>query len=129
MVPVNNRYKVQVEDVFSGDDLLLRINIGISGLYLSKRCRLRGVDAPDAFQKASDTPEGKVRDTVKDALLKRKCEIEVHNEDSRSLIVTLYYKNGETWCSLNDELISMGYVFVKKPKEPNAWQSSAVETG
>ena len=125
MVSGNNRYKVHVEDVFSGDDLLLRINLGISGISVSKRCRLLGVDAPDAFQKSSDTPEGKVRDTVKDALMKRKCEIEVHKEDTRSLIVTLYYRNGDTWCNLNDELIGMGFVFVKKPKESSEWPPSA----
>lgn len=103
-------YPVEVKEVYSADDLQVMVDLMIGGQHLLRRARLHGVDAPDAFKKAPDSEEGKLRDEVR-RLVRGSCKISVIKEMKGDLIVNLFYeKNGET-INLNKELIGRGYVF------------------
>ena len=105
-------YSVKVEEVHSGDDLILMVDLGIDNLYKRVRARLAGVDCPDAYRAAPDTVAGKVRDSVRE-ITRAECRAKVHQQGGRGgWLVTLMYKTPDSaFISLNDKLITDGYVY------------------
>lgn len=111
-------YSAVVEEVHSGDDLLLMVNLGVDGLYKKVRARLRGVDTPSAFKASSSTQAGAVRDYVKKAVEGRQCKIVVHSTGRGGWLVTLLVKanacdgaESSPQVNLNELLIAQGYTF------------------
>lgn len=107
----NRNYLSQVEEVHSGDDIVLMVDLGIDHLYKRVRARLHGVDTPDAYKLDSTTEAGKVRDQVRDLVKGKHCKIEVHSIRKGGWIVTLYVKDGDRFISVNDILREAGFVF------------------
>lgn len=109
----HTRFRVErVEEVHSGDDLTLLIDLGVDGLYKKVRARLHGVDTPCANKQASTDEAGRVRDSVKMQVRSTKCKVDVHAYGRGGWIVTLYMDGVEE--TLNDILIRQGYVFKDK---------------
>lgn len=106
-------YAVKVEEVHSGDDLILMVDLGIDNLFKRVRARLAGVDCPDAYRAAPDTDAGKVRDSVRD-LTRGECRAQVHQQGGRGgWLVTLFYRATDSaFKNLNDQLISEGHVYI-----------------
>lgn len=106
------RYKVRVEEVLSGDDLILLVDLGVDGLFKKVRARLHGVDTPDAYRKSPDSEAGKVRNAVRAAVSGKNCLAELHSDRKSGWIITLYVEegSGSGFC-LNDRLTSQGYVY------------------
>jgi hypothetical protein len=107
-------YKVEaVEEVHSGDDIVLLVNLGVDNLLKRVRARLQGVDTPDAYKATSATDAGKVRDWVRHYLNGKACHVEVHSDKKGCWIVTLYIteKDNPIPISLNKLLQDEGYVF------------------
>lgn len=111
--PRERRFFCTIEEVHSGDDLILLVNLDIDGFYKRTRARLQGVDTPDAYKEKADTKAGSVRDQVRRLTSSRTCVIEVHAEGKGGWIVTLHVKDGNEWINLNERLIEMGYVYRK----------------
>lgn len=108
-------YEVEVEEVHSGDDLVLLVNLGVDGLFKRVRARLKGVDTPSAFRAAKDTEAGNVRDTLKSLVARGKCSIELHTQGKGGWMVTLYIATKEDpRISINDLMIAKGYVYQGK---------------
>ena len=110
----NNRvYKVeQVEEVHSGDDLVLMVNLGVDNLYKRVRARLFGIDTPDAYKADSTTEAGKVRDWVKNLVLGKSCHVELHSFKKGGWIVTLFVTEpGREPVNVNKLLHESGFVF------------------
>lgn len=106
-------YSAKVEEVHSGDDFVLLIDLGVDGLYKRTRCRLHGVDAPNAYRAKSDTEAGLVRDEVKRLVSTAgRCHVELISEGKGGWIVrmTLNGPSGEDFC-LNTLLRDRGYVY------------------
>lgn len=106
-----NEYTVFVEEVRSGDDLMLLVDLGTDNLFKRVRARLSGVDTPDAYKEGPDTDAGKIREEVR-MLTRTKCEILVFSKNNASWIVELFLTDKEkSRTSLNQWLISKGYVY------------------
>lgn len=116
MSGAQGRYDVTVEEVHSGDDLVLLVNLGIDNLFKLTRARLRGVDTPSAFRAARDTEAGRVRDAVKAVVSEGKCSIELHSQGKGGWMVSLFVtsKDGRETVSVNQMLIDQGYVYSNK---------------
>lgn len=108
------RFKARVEEVHSGDDLVLLVDLGIDSLYKRIRARLHGVDTPDAYKAVQGTEAGKVRDTVREITNNKACYVEVKSEGKGGWVVRLFVENdNEPMIDVNQSLIDSGYVFSK----------------
>lgn len=104
-------FEATVEEVHSGDDFVLMVNLGVDGLYKKTRARLHGVDAPNAYKAAATTEAGQVRDEVK-TLVRGRCLIEVVSEGRGGWIVnmTIFDQTSQP-VSLNTLMRDKGYVY------------------
>jgi hypothetical protein len=109
---VTKTYNAKVEEVHSGDDLILMVDLGHDNLFKRVRVRLQGVDTPDAYKADASTEAGKVRDTVRGMTKDRKCIIKVHSNRRGGWIVTLHVNTKDSeFVDLNNHLRSMGFIF------------------
>lgn len=107
-------YDATVEEVRSGDDLVLLVALGVDELYKRVRARLHGADTPDAYKAGPDTEAGAIRDEVR-RLTRGRVRVELVKAGSGSWVVVLHYMNdGREWVSLNQTLIERGYVFKER---------------
>lgn len=108
-------FNCSVEQVHSGDDIIAMVDLRHDGMFKKTRMRLKGVDTPDAYKAARDTPAGRIREQVRSILIGSPCRVEQHAEGKGGgWVVTLHvYDNGE-WINLNERLIEMGYVYAKR---------------
>lgn len=110
----SKRYIAEVEEVHSGDDLILMVDLGVDNLYKKVRARLHGVDTPDAYRAEAGTAAGKIRDEVKRLVEGKECFIEALSYRKGSWIVNLYLPvHGKAPLCLNQHLKDQGYVFEK----------------
>ncbi len=91
----NTRFKATVEEVHSGDDLILMVDLNVDCLYKKVRARLQGVDTPDAYKAQADTQAGSVRDRVRKLTQGKQCWVDLHQQGRGGWIVTLWVKNGK----------------------------------
>ena len=111
-------FDVQVEEVHSGDDLVLMVNLGVDGLFKRVRARLKGVDTPSAFKVRGDTEAGAVRDTIKELIVRGACSILLHSQGKGGWLVTLFIStDNNSRLNVNDMLIQKGYVYQSKSQE------------
>lgn len=105
-------YDARVEEVHSGDDLVLLVNLGVDGLYKRVRTRLYGVDVPNAYRACADTEAGEVRDEVRRVTTGRPCKIQVITQGRGGWVVILFVLSGDgTQTNVNEVLIGRGYVY------------------
>lgn len=114
----DNMYRVAVEEVHSGDDLMLMVDLGMDGLHKRTRARLIGVDTPNAFRSggaiASEAVE--VRDYVRTLTSRSVCAVRVHGTGKGGWLVTLLVTlpGSDSITDVNDLLRQRGYVFTKE---------------
>ena len=108
-------YEVTVEEVHSGDDLIIMVDLNIDGLYKRVRARLKGVDTPSAFKVGKDTEAGAVRDMLRTLVCNAKCSVALHAYGRGGWVVTLFaQRRGEPAVNINEVLIAKGYVYQGK---------------
>lgn len=107
-------FNAVVEEVHSGDDLILLVDLGVDGLHKRVRARLKGVDTPSAFRAAKSTEAGQIRDMIRNLVSAGKCSIKLHAEGKGGWLVSLFVGSGDTVTCVNEELISKGYVYQPK---------------
>lgn len=118
MVPQRSYY-VTVEEVHSGDDLMVLVDLGIDKLYKKVRIRLQGVDTPNAYKAKNDTEAGLLRDEVK-RITANKCRIEVVSEGKGGWLVVLFAEDPKKRAevNVNELLVTRGFVYKGKPDGP-----------
>lgn len=104
-------FAVTVEEVHSGDDLVVMADLGIDKLYKKVRVRLHGVDTPNAYKAKLDSVAGSLRDEVKKITQDRKCRIELVSEGKGGWLGVLYVQDGTKEVNINELLKSRGYVY------------------
>jgi hypothetical protein len=104
-------YAATVEQVTSGDDLVLLVDLGVDNLFKKTRARLHGVDTPDAYKAPRTTPAGQCRELVRGLTLNKRCTIEVHSQGRNGWIVTLFVHTGTGKLNVNDHLRTLGFVY------------------
>lgn len=111
-------YEAKVEEVHSGDDFVLLVNLGVDGLFKRTRVRLHGVDAPNAYKAGPDTEAGKVRDEIRKRIGSR-CLIELVAEGKGGWIVDMtVFDTDNQPIHLNKSLRDKGYVYIaNKPMQ------------
>lgn len=108
-------YKAKIVDVFSGDDLIVMVELGVEDLYKRQRIRLHGVDTPNAIGAAADTEAGQVRSYVRSLVRDKPLNIKVQFRGANSwvAIVEVETQEGVT-INLNEELVNQGYAFKRR---------------
>lgn len=116
-------YSVVVEEVHSGDDLIVMADLGIDKLFKRVRVRLQGVDAPNAYKAKGDSAAGQVRDEVRRIADQGKCRIEVVAEGKGGWLGILYVVSGSKEINVNEFLRGLGFVYRGKEGSANAADS------
>lgn len=111
---VSSEYQCEVREVFSGDDLIALVDLGVENLWKRQRLRLHGVDTPPAINATGDTEAGKVRSFVRAVARGRKSTITVISRNANSWIVVLVVDTPEGKVNVNEALIERGYQFREK---------------
>lgn len=114
MAEQTTEFSCEVREVFSGDDLMALIDLGVDNLWKKQRVRLAGVDTPNAVKAAGDTEAGQIRRYVRTMVKNRRAKLSVVNKFNNSWVVVLHVETGEGWVNVNQHLIDKGYVFNKK---------------
>ena len=104
-------YTAEVREVFSGDDLVVLVDLGVEDLWRRKRVRLAGVDTPNAVNAGPDTEAGRLRSFVRSLARGRKAQLQVVSRGANSWVVILYIETPEGVINLNETLIQQGYQF------------------
>ncbi len=115
MDEIRKKFSAEIRDVYSGDDLMAMVELGVDDLYKKKRIRLYGVDTPNGVGCGPDTEAGKVRSWVLDMVKKRRVTLTVISQTNNSWICKV-----EVHCTsptsnyvvdLNEALIAKGFKF------------------
>lgn len=111
-IAVNPEHGCIVTDVFSGDDLVGFVDLGVESLWKRQRMRLYGIDTPPAIGLPPESEAGKVRTYIRNLVLRRKATVMVHSKTLNSWVVTLMVEqhDGST-VNVNEYLKSQGYEF------------------
>lgn len=113
-------YLCRVQEVVSGDDLVLMVDLGVDDLYKRVRARLKGVDTPSAYKQDGDAEAGKVRTEVRNLIKSRPCRIDVHSQGRGGWVVTLFMQQSDgAEIELNQMLRERGFVYSPKQESRN----------
>ena len=115
---VEKVYAANVIEVFSGDDLVLMVDLGAENLFVKQRVRLHGVDTPNAVHAAPDTEAGKLRSYVRELTRDRPASIRITSRVGGSWVGIVTIKTREGEINLNDDLIKQGYEFKREKAAP-----------
>lgn len=108
------QFACEVRDVFSGDDLVVFIDLGVENLWKRQRIRLHGVDTPNAVNAAEDTEAGKVRKLVRQTARGRRGVFTLVSKNLNSWVGVLVVESQSAESGVvdvNRMLIDQGYVF------------------
>lgn len=104
-------HSVRIEQVISGDDLMVLVELAFDDLWKKVRIRLEGVDTPDAYKESAATEAGKIRQQVSDIVRSGKCTIEVKSQSRKAWVVVLYVHKNNEKINLNELLKSQGFIY------------------
>jgi len=110
-------YDAEVVEVFSGDDLVMLVDLGAEDLYKKQRVRLKGVDTPNAVRSAADTPAGQVRTYVRNLCKGRKVSIDIESRGAGSWVVVAHVHTADGLHNLNEDLIAQGFGYQRETKQ------------
>lgn len=116
--PIEKVYNAKVEEVFSGDDLVLMIDLATENLFLRQRVRLHGVATPSAVNASPDTEAGKLRSYVRNLTRDRPARLRVLSRIGGSWVGILIISTRDGDINLNDELIAQGFQFKREKATP-----------
>ena len=117
-------FQATVEEVHSGDDVVVMADLGVDKLFKKVRCRLAGVDTPNAYKAKQDSDAGALREEVKQLTSSGDCRIEVVAEGKGGWLVTLFVKDRKSKeeTNVNDYLKGRGFVYKGKGNAANGFQ-------
>lgn len=104
----------EVTQVFSGDDLIVMVDLGVESLFKKQRVRLHGVDAPNAVRSGSETAAGQVRAYVKALCKGKKIELQVVSRGVSSWVVIAWVLLDSGPHNLNNDLIAQGFAYKRE---------------
>lgn len=107
----------EVLQVFSGDDLIVLVDLGAESLFKKQRVRLYGVDAPNAVRSGSETQAGQIRAYVKALCKGNRVRLQVMSRGVASWVVTAWVLTDAGPHNLNEDLIAQGYAFKRETSQ------------
>lgn len=111
---MNDMYEGEVTDVYSGDDLIVMVDLQVEDLFKRRRIRLHGVDAPNAIGASSQTEAGKVRAYVRSICERKRVRLTVISKNLRSWVAVVEVLGDGEPHNINQDLIAQGYKFVRE---------------
>lgn len=118
MTAAKSQYKGEVREVYSGDDLVVMVDLGTEDLWKRQRIRLHGVDTPNGMAAAADTNAGKVRTYVRSLTKGRKVHIEVISRTANSWVAVVHVETHTGLHNLNEDLIAQGFKYTREKVHP-----------
>lgn len=109
-------YEGDVLEVFSGDDLIVMMDLRVESLFKRMRIRLHGVDTPNGFNSASDTDAGKLRQYVRGLCRDKKVKVTPITKRDTYWVATLEVVDGDLLHNVNKDLIAQGYEFKREKR-------------
>lgn len=106
-------YFGKVEEVFSGDDLIVMVDLGVEGLHKRQRVRLHGVDTPNAIGESPSQDGGKIRDEIRRMSQGKRVRLSSIRKKSSSWVAVVEVV-GDRAVNLNEYLIHKGYPFKRQ---------------
>lgn len=94
----------------------MMVDLKVSDLYQKVRIRLHGVDTPDAYKSAPDTPAGQVRDLVRAMTKDRECTLIVHSQSRGGWKAEVIVHTPEGKVNLNEHLQKQGYIYQRETR-------------
>lgn len=113
MATEQTKYKAKVEEVYSGDDIIVMVDLGVEELHQRRRVRLYGVDTPNAIGQQFNTPAGIIRTKVRELLRWKPVEITVMSRPNNSWIAIVELVTETGTLNINDYLIAEGFKYSK----------------
>ena len=107
-------FRCEVKEVFSGDDLIAMIDLGVENLWRKQRIRLAGVDTPNAVKEGVNTPAGVIRTYIRNLTRGKPATLTVEHKNVSSWVVTLIVQTPTGPVNVNEYLISQGFQFKGK---------------
>lgn len=111
--PTPQTFPCEVREVFSGDDLIALVDLGVESLWKKVRIRLSGVDTPNAVNEPGTSEAGQLRTVVRQMTRARKGQITVVSRNANSWVVVLVVDGPDGRINVNEYLIAQGYEFKK----------------
>lgn len=111
MTNAKTSYTGEVREVYSGDDLVVLVDLGTEDLWKRQRIRLFGVDTPNGMSAAADSNAGRVRAYVRAMTKGKKVRIEVTSRTSNSWVAIVTVDTPDGPKNLNDDLIAQGFKY------------------
>lgn len=106
-------YRGDVRAVYSGDDLVVLVDLGHDDLWQQRRVRLSGVDTPYARHAKPSSVAGQVRDYVRRLTRDRPVQIEVIRDRGKDWLAVIYIETRDGLHNLNDDLIRQGFTYTR----------------
>jgi endonuclease YncB( thermonuclease family) len=107
-------YEGQVLDVFSADDLMVMLDLGVDDLHKRMRIRLHGVDTPNGLGSPKGTEAGELRRKIRELCYKQKIKVTVISKAVSSWVAVVEVKTSTGLFNVNADLIAQGYVFKRE---------------
>lgn len=113
--PPRRIFTGEAREVYSGDDLIVFIDLEIDNLWKRQRVRLYGVDTPNGIHEPAESEAGRLRDYVRGLVRTAKLHIQPVSARNGNMvaIVEVERRDGSRF-NLNDDLIAKGYKFQKQ---------------
>lgn len=111
---MKDMYEGEVQDVFSGDDIIVLVDLGIEELFKRVRVRLHGVDTPNGLGASKDSEAGKVRSYVRQLCKSKRVRLEIVSKNVSSWVckVVILTETGDF--DLNADLAKQGYQYKRE---------------
>lgn len=107
-------YQCEIREVFSGDDLIALVDLGVENLFKKQRIRLHEVDTPNAINAKGDTEGGQIRSEIRQMVRGRRSVIKVISRNASSWIVELSVTTPDGVVNINELLSGRGYTFKRQ---------------
>jgi hypothetical protein len=107
-------YACEVKEVFSGDDLVVMVDLGVENLFRKQRVRLSGVDTPNAVGAGETTAAGIIRREIRMLAIRKKAKLTIVSRNTNSWVVVLIVETPEGPVNVNERLIAQGYEYKAK---------------
>lgn len=106
-------HRGDVRAVYSGDDLVVLVDLEHDDLWQQHRVRLYGVDTPYARHAKPASTAGRIRDYVRRMTRDRVVHIEVIKDRGKDWLAVVHIESREGLHNLNDDLIAQGFTYTR----------------
>jgi hypothetical protein len=110
-------YEGQLVAAYSGDDLIVMLDLKVESLHKKMRIRLSGVDTPNGIGASPESEAGRIRADVLKMCRNKQLRVTIVNKQSTKWIAVVEVNRDGELFNINNDLISKGYEFKRERTE------------